>query len=79
MRIESNTSQTTLGAYGKPPRIDWQSVVEITVPAIKCPHCETLKPITVRSMANGDGSRTRQCVCRRCSQPFIAIIEIEDC
>lgn len=41
-----------------------------------CPRCfSTRRPTIVRTADNGDGSRTRNCVCCECSRPFKVVVE----
>ena len=54
----------------------WSGAPIIFVHAICCPRCKALRPIIVRSSPiEADGSRSRRCICRRCSQRFVVVIE----
>lgn len=54
----------------------WQSVMTIAIARCRCPHCGSLEPPhIVRSLAGGDGSTTRRCICRRCSVRFLLVID----
>ena len=60
-------------------RDSWNDAPLLTVfvsPPAVCPQCCAAKPIIFRTEANGDGSSTRKCVCRRCSQRFKVVVEI---
>jgi hypothetical protein len=57
---------------------EWADVPAIVVYAPACPSCRALRPIIVRSEANGDGSTTRKAICRRCSERFKIIVELPD-
>jgi hypothetical protein len=54
---------------------DWSDTPTITIFAPQCPHCAALRPIIVRSEANGDGTVTRKATCRTCSKRFKIIVE----
>ena len=56
----------------------WSGVPCLSIAPPHCPFCRSLRPITVRSVANGDGSTTRYSVCRQCSQRFLLIVELDD-
>lgn len=54
----------------------WRSVPVVHVPRPRCPACGTPEyPRLVRSVANGDGSQTRRCVCRHCGQRFVLVMD----
>ncbi len=57
-------------------RIDWTAAPIVTVDAVTCAHCGSPEHTTVRSVANGDGSRTRLAICRSCREPFKVNVEI---
>lgn len=57
-------------------RVDWAAAPIVTVDAVTCAHCGSLEHNTVRSVGNGDGSRTRLAICRSCGEPFKICIEI---
>lgn len=59
-------------------RIDWAAVPIVTVDAVTCAHCGSPDHDTQRSVANGDGSRTRLAICRSCSRPFKVCVEIPE-
>lgn len=50
-----------------------QPMVFVTIPA--CPHCGSFKRATIRSERNGDGSRTRKTICRKCKGKYLLIAE----
>ncbi len=56
--------------------MNWDSAPMIFTTAIHCPACCALRPISVRSSANGDGSTTRRYVCRECSRRFVVVVEL---
>jgi len=56
----------------------WADSPIVFVEAIVCPACGTPRPILVRSDKGGDGSTSRKCICRACSQRFVAVIELPD-
>lgn len=39
-------------------------------PTPPCPFCDSADRIRVRSEANGDGSTTQKCICRKCEQRY---------
>ncbi len=54
----------------------WSDAEIVFVQAIACPYCQALRPIVVRSSPiESDGSRTRRCICRRCSRRFVVVVE----
>ena len=53
----------------------WSDAPLVFVTEIHCPSCLSPRPIIVRSVAGGDRSRSRRCVCRSCSGRFILVIE----
>jgi DNA-directed RNA polymerase subunit RPC12/RpoP len=58
--------------------MEWQSTPLAFIqapPPITCPHCGATRPITVRSVDQGDGSRLRLQLCRRCSGRFRVVVE----
>jgi len=55
----------------------WIDVPTVFIVAPSCPRCGALRPITIRSEQNGDGSVTRKAVCRRCSSRFKIVVEVE--
>ena len=55
---------------------EWADVPMVFVVAPACPACRALRPIIVRSEANGDGTTTRKAICRRCSTRFKIIVEV---
>jgi len=56
----------------------WADAPLTFVVAPHCPRCLALRPVIVRSEANGDGSVTRKAVCRRCSKKFKIVVELPD-
>ena len=56
----------------------WDTAPLVFVEAICCPHCGALRPIIVRTSQGGDGSRSRRCVCRRCSRRFVVVVELPE-
>ena len=57
----------------------WLDAPPVFIPRPACPHCGHPRWITVRSMAReSDGSQSRRCVCRRCSQRFVLVFEIPE-
>ena len=56
--------------------MNWANVPLTYIVAIHCPACLAVRPISVRSAANGDGSTTRRYVCRECSGRFIIVVEL---
>ncbi len=59
-------------------RSRWQSCPVCIIPRPRCPYCGTVRPpIIVRSLAGGDGSTTRHCICRDCSQDYCIVLEID--
>ena len=59
-------------------RWDDESIPMIFVEAISCPHCHQVKPIIVKTLDGGDGSKSRRCVCRSCSMRFVVVIELPE-
>jgi hypothetical protein len=65
----------------KSPRVNWESAPMLFIPSpppVACPVCGCREYKTVRSMpAEGDGSRTRRCVCSNpeCESAFLVIVE----
>lgn len=57
-------------------RIDWSGVPTVFVDVPTCAHCGWLEFDTQRSLANGDGSRTKLAICRGCHQPFKISLEV---
>lgn len=59
----------------KAKRQSWADAprVFITLPA--CPECNSTNLHTIRSEANGDGSRTRYTICRACQKKFFVVPE----
>jgi hypothetical protein len=53
----------------------WADVPTQYIPLPCCQFCSALRPMITRSVANGDGSTTRFCVCRRCSRRFKVVTE----
>jgi hypothetical protein len=64
------------GSAGK--RIDWAACPFVTVDAVTCAHCGSPDYISVRSMSNGDGSRTRLAICQSCKEPYKICVEIPE-
>lgn len=58
--------------------ISWSDVPFISIAPPHCPQCRSLRPITVHTFNNGDGSKTRYSICRSCSTRFRLIIELPD-
>lgn len=56
----------------------WANTPVVFVMAPACPACAALRPIIIRSEANGDGSTTRKAVCRRCSERFKIVVELPE-
>jgi hypothetical protein len=59
-------------------RESWAHAPVIVIPPpprLSCPHCDRLGHMIVRSVAGGDGSQTRRCVCRHCSGRFLVVID----
>lgn len=56
----------------------WTDAPCIFIEAPACPACQALRPIIVRSEANGDGSTTRKAICRRCSERFKIVVELPE-
>lgn len=56
-------------------RIDWQSTPISFIPAVACPKCQAMRPLTMRSIDQGDLSRLKLHVCRKCSTRFRTVIE----
>jgi hypothetical protein len=50
----------------------------VFVTAAACPHCGATDFGTQRSVPNGDGSRTKLAVCRKCAKPFKIIAEFPE-
>lgn len=44
-------------------------------PPPSCPFCQSTSHAIVKTIDNGDGSRMRRCVCNRCSERFIIVVE----
>lgn len=53
----------------------WSDVPCVFIVAPACPHCGALRPATMRSVSNGDGSITRLSTCRTCLQRFKVVVE----
>ena len=60
-------------------RINWRRVpiqfIPMTVPT--CPTCCATDLIHWGSRSNGDSTRTRKFICRKCSTAFVAVFEPE--
>lgn len=54
---------------------DWDQEPILFLTPAHCPHCLALRPIIIRTSDNGDGSKTRRCVCRECSRRFVLCVE----
>ncbi len=51
--------------------------VFVTIP--RCPHCGHRGHISIRSMpSESDGSKTLRCVCKRCSQRYLIVSELDE-
>jgi hypothetical protein len=65
----------------KAPRVDWESAPMVFVPTpppVACPVCDCRSYKIVRSMpSEGDGSKTRRCVCENaeCGSAFLVVVE----
>lgn len=53
----------------------WDNVPIIFVTFALCPHCNRKGHINSGVRPNGDGSKTRQCVCKHCSRRFCVVAE----
>ncbi len=53
----------------------WADAPCVFVVLPTCPDCGGGSWVNVRTEQNGDGSRTRKCVCRRCSGRFKIVAE----
>lgn len=53
----------------------WKDCEIVFIPRTQCPHCQSPRPIVIRSERGGDGSTSRKCVCRSCSRRFVVVIE----
>lgn len=47
----------------------------VIVTAPRCPDCGSTELISFRSIANGDGTRTKWTRCKWCSARFVLVIE----
>jgi len=56
----------------------WADCPTIFVHAIGCTKCGATRPIIVRTADNGDGSKTRRCICRECASRFNVCIELPE-
>ncbi|NLX55169.1 MAG: hypothetical protein GXY58_08650 [Planctomycetaceae bacterium] len=54
----------------------WHDVPTITIYRPTCPVCGHWGYVLVRSADNGDSTRTRYAVCKRCSGRFKIIVEL---
>tara|TARA_R110002049_G_scaffold47902_1_gene138364 strand:- start:54687 stop:54920 length:234 start_codon:yes stop_codon:yes gene_type:complete len=55
---------------------DWQHVPHVFIPAPRCPKCESLARLVIKSLpVEDDHSRTRRCVCQVCSLRFVEVID----
>lgn len=55
--------------------IDWSSVTMVFTVEMHCPECLAIRPIVIRTEQAGDGSKSRKCICRKCSEAFLVVIE----
>lgn len=56
----------------------WADVPLVTIELPHCPICLGGDPLIVRSEKNGDGSFTRKCICRHCSERFKIVFELPE-
>ena len=57
----------------------WLDATAVFVKVPRCPKCGGREYITIRSMAReSDGSKTKRCVCKRCSGRFLIVSEESD-
>lgn len=57
--------------------IHWANQPLVVETRSACPWCHSVRrPTIVRTADNGDGSQTRNCICRHCSRPFKVAVEI---
>lgn len=55
-------------------------IVFCEIPRCPNPQCRTIrKPIIVRSLAGGDDSIARRCICRECSSAYVLVLEPVEC
>jgi len=47
----------------------------VFVEQVACPRCGSVDIKTTRSIANGDGSRSRSTACRACDWKFTVVVE----
>jgi hypothetical protein len=63
--------------------IDWSNVEVVEVPPpilprASCPNCGSIMRIIIRTVTDADGPN-RRCVCKRCSTPFLELVNPELC
>ena len=56
----------------------WDTVPIVFITAPACPECGAARPLTVKSLQNGDGSVTRRSTCRHCLARFLVVVEPTD-
>jgi hypothetical protein len=54
---------------------NWDAVPLVFVRFALCPKCRHDRYVKSRTENNLDGSFTKKCVCRRCSQKFLIVTE----
>jgi transcriptional regulator NrdR family protein len=54
----------------------WLDAVPVFVTIPRCPFCGSRERILIRSMpTETDGSKTKRCVCKRCSRRYLIVSE----
>ena len=59
-------------------RQSWADAPRVFISLPACPKCAGRDLETVRSEANGDGSRTRRTICRDCGQKVFVVAEFPE-
>ena len=58
--------------------IRWDTVPIVFTTILHCPSCLATRPIPVRVQRCSDGSKSRKYVCRKCSKPFVLVVELPE-
>ena len=53
----------------------WNNAPFVFIPAITCPNGHRDYFVIKVFPTESDGSKTRRCICRKCSQRFVVVVE----